>query len=326
MMLLRSSRHIIRLAGAALVACGLLAGAAGSRPVAASPLAPDLRSATPVSATTIRLTWRDTNTTELTGFRVHRYVQGGSEYGPGWKLENIPARKDANGIGTHDATGLALGQTYCFFVYALTDHPDTEVFSAVFSPRSNEICAMAESPYVTTRPRTCQMCEIAPPPPPFETRKLPGDITAQPGSQPPTPPAPTKPDLAAIAVNGPESLRAGITQTYIAEIKNEGLDANGTVELKIIFYGALEPSFQSSFIAAAGLYCERLAQPDPGTAGAIRCAGGTLKQGGTASVAFQARAARAGQGNIVVEINPSRALAESDYDDNRTSALRVEVK
>jgi hypothetical protein len=310
-----------RLAGALLAAGGLLAGlAGGARPAAADHLqAPQLLSAEPISSSSIRLTWRDTNTVPLDSFGVAHYLNG-THWAVG-KYVVIPASKDLNGIRTHDVTNLTLGQTYCFFVHARAPHPNPEVL-ALDSTQSITRCLTLETPYLRTRPHTCPGCAVTAGPLSTHAKKLPGDIIAQPDS---APPAPTKPDLAAVRVSGPATLRQGISHAYTAEIKNEGSDANATVALNIIFYGALEPGFQTSFSAEAGLYCERDAATAAGTTGVIKCAGGTLRQGQTATVTFQVRAARTGQGNLVAEINPSRTLEESNYDNNRTPAIGVVV-
>lgn len=329
----RLPSRVAYLAAAALTVVSLLAGAlpaaADSRPSTDDELwAPDLHSAEPVTGSSIRLKWYDTNTgptaRRVTHFRVTRYVQSEGLYGPGWKTEVIPARKDANGTSTHDVTGLTLGQTYCFVVHAMAPFLNDEAIALDESGASTTRCVRMESPYVRTVPRTCPDCVTATPPLPFETQKrYPGDIIMQPN---PGPAAPTKPDLAAVGITGPTTLRQGISQTYGVAITNEGRDVNGTVALNIIFSGALEPGFQTSFLAEAGLYCERSTATAAGTTGVIRCAGGTLKQGQTATVSFPVRAAKTGPGHIVAEVNPSRTLEESDYDDNRTPAFRVEVK
>ena len=315
---IRFTTTAARLAGALLAAGGLLAGlAGGARPAAADRLrAPSLQSAVPISSSSIRLTWQDTNTAPLVQFVVMQERRGAF----GLRSHVVPVRKDRNGISTFDVADLMPGQTYCFTVYAQTFHSNPEVLGYDESV-SNTRCVTMESPYARTLPQTCPDCVIASAPPRAQTKKL-DDILAQPDS---APPAPTKPDLVAVRVAGPPTLRQGISQPYTAEIKNEGRDANGTVALNIIFYGALEPGFQTSFLAEAGLYCERGAAPAAGTTGIIRCAGGTLKQGQTATVTFQSRAARAGLGKIVSEISPSRTVDESDYDDNRTPAIGVAV-
>jgi hypothetical protein len=129
----------------------------------------------------------------------------------------------------------------------------------------------------------------------------------------PAPPKDPIADLAVLSIAGPTTRQAGLSGTYTVTVKNEGTKA-ATVELVIVFAGRLDQTGQ--FVPGPGAGACEVVRRDAGINAAVRCMGGTLAPGQTTTVVVQGRGQAAGAGTLLATINPSRAVAESDYADN----------
>ncbi len=114
-----------------------------------------------------------------------------------------------------------------------------------------------------------------------------------------------------VNMKGPGSLQAGLSGTFTVAIRNKG-NVAATVELNIIFAGKLDQTGQ--IVANAGLACE--VGHDTGINAALRCTGGQLGAGESATVLVQGRGQEAGNGMLVATLNASRSVEESNYDNN----------
>jgi len=121
----------------------------------------------------------------------------------------------------------------------------------------------------------------------------------------------TKPDLDAVAIAGHTTISNGDNDVYTATIRNNGSAANGNVEVVIGMSGSLQA--WDSIAQTIGLSCTQGSGKDANT---FTCEGGTLAAGQSTTLQFRAHAAAPGQGTIVVSLNSSRALDESDYSDD----------
>ena len=120
-----------------------------------------------------------------------------------------------------------------------------------------------------------------------------------------------KPDFVIDLVRGPPILKAGVSGTFSIKIRNTG-STPGPLEVFIIFAGELDQTDQLR--ADSGMACE--VRHDKGINAAVRCTGGPIGPGQTATITVQGRGRSAGQGRLVTTINPSRSLPESSYDNN----------
>lgn len=119
------------------------------------------------------------------------------------------------------------------------------------------------------------------------------------------------PDFLIDLVQGPPILKAGVSGTFNIKIRNAG-NAPGPLEVFVVFAGKLDQTDQIR--ADSGLSCE--VRHDKGINAAVRCTGGTIASGQTATIVVQGRGQAAGQGQLVTTINPSHSLPESNYDNN----------
>ena len=127
------------------------------------------------------------------------------------------------------------------------------------------------------------------------------------------------PDLVAVKIDGPQTVKDGVAQTYQAVIRNDGSATNG-MEAQINFSGALE-AWSMPPATAAGMICTEKQVP---TGTAFSCKGGTIGAGQTVTVQFRAHAAKVGGGDISVVLNPNRNLPETNYN-NDVATLHVTV-
>lgn len=120
-----------------------------------------------------------------------------------------------------------------------------------------------------------------------------------------------KPDFVIDLVRGPPILKAGVSGTFNVMIRNTG-STPGPLEVFIVFAGKLDQTDQIR--ADSGVACE--VRHDKGINAAVRCTGGPIAPGATATITVQGRGRSAGQGQLVTTINPGRSLPESNYDNN----------
>ena len=120
-----------------------------------------------------------------------------------------------------------------------------------------------------------------------------------------------KPDFVIDLVQGPPILKAGLSGTFNIKIRNTGSTA-GPLEVFVVFAGKLDQTNQIR--ADFGLGCE--VRYDKGINAAVRCSGGTVGPGQTATITLQGRGQSPGQGQLVTSINPSYSLPESSFDNN----------
>lgn len=120
-----------------------------------------------------------------------------------------------------------------------------------------------------------------------------------------------KPDFVIDLVQGPPILKAGLSGTFNIKIRNTG-STPGPLEVFVIFAGKLDQTDQIR--ADSGMACE--VRHDKGINAAVRCTGGTIGPGQTATITVQGRGQSAGQGQLVTTINPSHSLPEGSYDNN----------
>jgi CARDB len=121
----------------------------------------------------------------------------------------------------------------------------------------------------------------------------------------------SKPDLDAVQIAGFTTVSNGDNDVYSATLRNDGAAANGSVEVVIGMSGALQA--WDAIVQSIGLSCTQGTGQNVNT---FTCEGGTLAAGQSATLSFRAHAANPGQGTIVVSLNPSRALDESNYANN----------
>lgn len=219
-------------------------------------------------------------------------------------------------VPTHDQAiasidGLNPSTSYCFSVRAFGWYYGNFSTSFDYSPWSGDVCATtrAAPPTPTPVPLT-----VPGTPTPSRTNSseihLPSSATYFLPTSTPTP-APTKPDLDAVSIGGPATFTVITNQVYTATIRNDGAAANGNVEVAIGLSGVLQA--WDTPVQTIGLSCSL----GTGTgANTWTCEGGTLASGQTATIQFPVHASSAGKGTIVLSLNPSRALDESDYSNN----------
>jgi hypothetical protein len=120
-------------------------------------------------------------------------------------------------------------------------------------------------------------------------------------------------DLTVVSINGPGNLQAGLSGTYKVTIKNVGT-ASATVELAILFAKALDETGQV-VPNANGLACGNVGTGGPINA-QLNCTGGQLAAGETGTVIVQGRGQAAGAGILIANLNNSRSVQESNYNNN----------
>ena len=305
MTLARFSTPIVRTAGAGIVGAAMLLSIhAGARPAAAdSPPPPQVLSATALNDTTIRVTWRDTSTTEE-HFRVIHTPQGDTSGGRNdvWS-EYLPSLPGSGMSGSYDVRGLRTGTTYCFKVLSYAPSGGAGAIVGQYSADSNRVCALAKAP---------------PPPPapgtgPVGSARTESDVARL-----------HRPDLEVNLLDGPPQLFDGQTAVYTVGIWNNGDRPDGAVELQISFTGALEGLEMEQ--APAGFTCTSFR---PG-ARQITCTG-TL--GGRAdapvsrgmAVKVRVHATARGLGSVSAYVDPNGHVAESN-EANNGRTLPVTVK
>ncbi len=345
---IRPSETIKRGFLALAVAAGLLGGVGTGAAHADSPGIPRPYRADTLSSSTVRVSWINT-ASEDGGHGVHfnlryrpqsstpnayssyTYLGGG---GPPNDLAlnvgdpNDPANLDYMTVGyqqggSHNITGLAANTSYCFSMRSFTYYagyltPPDDNIPPTFSPWSGEVCTStpAAPVQVPGAGSTVQGHDTLLVPPPYAATH-PAAATASGALAASVVPA--KPDLDVVSITGPASVSDGINAVYTAIIRNDGAAASGDVEVVIGMSGALEA--WDSISQTIGLSCTQGSGKDANT---FTCEGGTLAAGQTATLQFRAHAAGAGQGTIVVSLNPSRTLDESDYG-NDLQILNVTV-
>ena len=122
-----------------------------------------------------------------------------------------------------------------------------------------------------------------------------------PPKEPPAPeqipaPAPTAAVLGAV-INGPATLQAGLSGTYVVTVSNSG-GAKAPVELFIIFAGKLE---QTGQIGAGGGFDCQLQPPAAGINAAVRCVQ-QLEPGAKSDIVVQGRGSVPGGGTLLARI------------------------
>jgi hypothetical protein len=232
--------------------------------------------------------------------------------------------------GSYDVTGLSASTSYCFSLRSFTYYvdlltsPDANI-PPTFSPWSGEVCAttLAAKPTATPVPSTVAGTSVRPHvtaevPLPYASTHINGTVAVTGVMGTPTPA--TKPDLDAVSIAGPATVSSDINQVYTATIRNDGAAANGNVEVVIGMSGALQAWDTPS--QTIGLSCTLGSGSGANT---YSCEGGTLAAGQTATIQFRVHPASSGPGTIVLSLNPSRSLDESDYGNN-LQVLNVTVK
>lgn len=136
--------------------------------------------------------------------------------------------------------------------------------------------------------------------------------TLPPPQQPPSPqPVPATADLG-ITANGPATLQAGLSGTYVVTVSNTGgVSAPG--ELFIVFAGKL---LQTGQITAPGGFACEVRPPDAGINSAIRCTVQQLEPGAKYDVVVQGRGSAPGAGQLVATINPNHSVPENSFGNN----------
>jgi hypothetical protein len=109
-------------------------------------------------------------------------------------------------------------------------------------------------------------------------------------------PAPTAAVLGAV-INGPSTLQAGLSGTYVVTVSNSG-GAKAPVELFIIFAGKLE---QTGQIGAGGGFDCQLQSPAAGVNATVRCVQ-QLEPGAKYDIVVQGRGSVAGPGTLLAKI------------------------
>lgn len=120
-------------------------------------------------------------------------------------------------------------------------------------------------------------------------------------------------DLTVVSIKGPGSLQAGLSGTFKITIQNVGT-ASVTVELAILFAKALDETGQV-VPNANGLACASVGTGGPINA-QLNCTGGQLAAGETGTVIVQGRGQAAGAGMLIANLNNSRSVQESNYNNN----------
>jgi hypothetical protein len=322
------------------VTAGLLSGLSAGVARADSPGIPNPYRADALNSSTVRVLWINT-ASEGDGHDVHfnmryrlqsskpdvyssyTYIGGGgppNDLGLNVGNPNDPTNLDYMEVGykqggEHDVTGLAANTSYCFsmrsFTYyvGLFSSPDDNI-PPTFSPWSGELCTTTPAAPVPApgTGATANGHDTLLATSPFAATHI--STSAEVGALAPLA-APTKPDLDAVSITGPASVSEDVNAVYTATIRNDGTTANGNVEVVIGMSGAFQAwdSIQQSI----GLNCT---QGSGQGANTFTCEGGTLAAGQTATLQFRAHAAGAGQGTIVLSLNPSRALDEGNYGNN----------
>jgi hypothetical protein len=222
----------------------------------------------------------------------------------------VPTRAEA----TTTVMGLSPATAYCFSVRATRPHSDG---SGDFSPWSGEVCAATPAapptptPAPLFGPSTSTPTPTRVPPRVTGESPLPYAVAHFAGASSTPTPAPTKPDLDAVSIAGPASFSVIVNQVYTATVSNNGTAANGNVEVVVGMSGVLQA--WDTPIQNIGLSCAL----GTGTgANTWTCEGGTLAAGQTATIQFRVHADSTGKGTIVLSLNPSRTLDESDYGNN----------
>jgi hypothetical protein len=221
----------------------------------------------------------------------------------------LPHSATLGEILTYDVDGLAPLTTYCFSARTYALEMDVVNTYYALSPWSGEVCAQAPEgelrihgdPGIRPKPND--------PPDPKS------------GVRPGVGPGLLYPDLVAVRIDGPSTVKDGVAQTYQAVIRNDGAATTG-LDAQINFSGAVEAWSLPQPATAAGMTCTEL-QQQVGTA--FACKGGTIGAGQTVTVQFQAHATTPGAGELSVVLNPARALQELDYN-NDVASLQVSVQ
>lgn len=275
--------------------------------------APRLESATALSDTTIRLVWRDTNTTSVQGFRLVYFPRG--EAGTrAQQVLNLPAARDSAGKATYDAAGLTAGRTYCFQVEAEASALHDDRIVADFSGPSNELCETAESPFARSLPSS-RLDTVAA----GTSSRASSGILQRPGT---IDAVVAKPDLVAVRVSGNAQVFDGQNAVYEVVVRNDKHlgPAPQPIELVIVFGGALEAG---GFVDATnGFSCTGQ--------GALTCTGALGGESAhpldrVANIRVRAHATTTGAGSITMTVDPQNAVAETD-EANNTQALAIVVK
>lgn len=114
-----------------------------------------------------------------------------------------------------------------------------------------------------------------------------------------------------VAGDGPPTLQAGLSGTYVVTVANNG-DTSAPVELIIVFTGKLEQTGQIS--AGGGFDCE--VRRDAGINAAVRCTVQQLPSAKFYKIVVQGRGSAPGTGQLTVTINPDRSIPEDGFANN----------
>ena len=104
-----------------------------------------------------------------------------------------------------------------------------------------------------------------------------------------------------VSADGPSSLQAGLSGTYVVTAINGG-DEAAPVQLFIVFGGKLQPTGQIS--ADGGFDCVTADN-------VVRCSVQKLVPNTPTEIVVQGRGSEAGTGQLVVNINPDRSVPEN---------------
>ncbi|WP_319456209.1 MULTISPECIES: hypothetical protein [unclassified Mycobacterium] len=140
----------------------------------------------------------------------------------------------------------------------------------------------------STLPLGCLDAPLPPPPP---------VISATIGEQVPAGPAAAR---LGVAVNGPTTLRAGMSGSYTVNLSNPG-DVGAPVELYVSFGGQLQQTGPVN--PSGGVNCDVI--NNAGGTSAVRCNAQQLESKATAQIVVQARGPAPGAGHLTVNINSS---------------------
>jgi hypothetical protein len=127
-----------------------------------------------------------------------------------------------------------------------------------------------------------------------------------PAQQPPSPDAQPAAARLGISVNGPTTLKAGMSGTYTANVSNPG-DVSAPVELFIIFGGNLQQT-PDQVTPSGGFNCE-IRNYAGGTA-SVHCTVPQLPSKATATITVQGRGLAPGAAQLDVNINSSDPAAQ----------------
>jgi hypothetical protein len=107
-----------------------------------------------------------------------------------------------------------------------------------------------------------------------------------------------------VAVNGPTTLRAGMSGSYTVNLSNPG-DVGAPVELYVSFGGQLQ---QTGPVSSGGLNCDVI--NNAGGTSAVHCTSQQLQSKATAQIVVQGRGSAPGAGHLTVNINSSDPAAQ----------------